>query len=111
MSIFIGTPSFLSSMVLFSFFSFHFSWLGPELSSVAWSAGAQLIILFCFRFTIRLVVQSHFREAGVVMDADSIIRVPQCLSNRARPVYTFEIGYLGQYRGQRSRCAKTRLVS
>ena len=28
----------------------HFSWLVPELSSVAWSTGAQLIIFFCFRF-------------------------------------------------------------
>ena len=36
------------------------------------------------------------------MDADSAIRVLQCLSNMARPVYTFEIGYLGQHRGQRS---------
>ena len=41
------------------------------------------------------------------MDADSVIRVPQCLSNRARPVYTLEIGYLGQHRGQRSLSAKT----
>ena len=31
----------------------HFSWLGPELSSVAWSTGAQLII-FCFRFSVVL---------------------------------------------------------
>ena len=30
----------------------HFSWLGPELSSVAWSTGAQLIIFFCFRFSV-----------------------------------------------------------
>ena len=29
----------------------HFSWLGLELSSVAWSTGAQLIIFFCFRFS------------------------------------------------------------
>ena len=57
----------------------------------------------------RLVVQSHFfqtREAGVVMDAHNVIRVPQCLSNRARPVYTFTIDYLGQDRGQRSWSAK-----
>ena len=32
----------------------HFSWLGPELSSVAWSTGAQLIIFFCFRFSVVL---------------------------------------------------------
>ena len=32
----------------------HFSWLGPELSSVAWSIGAQLIIFFCFRFSVVL---------------------------------------------------------
>ena len=30
----------------------HFSWLGPELSSAAWSTGAQLIIFFCFRFSV-----------------------------------------------------------
>ena len=27
---------------------YDFSWLGPELLSVAWSTGAQLIIFFCF---------------------------------------------------------------
>ena len=32
----------------------HFSWLGPELSSVAWSTGAQLIIFFRFRFSVVL---------------------------------------------------------
>ena len=32
----------------------HFSWLGPELSSVAWSTGAQLIIFFCFRVSVVL---------------------------------------------------------
>ena len=32
----------------------HFSWLGPELSSIAWSTGAQLIIFFCFRFSVVL---------------------------------------------------------
>ena len=32
----------------------HFSWLGPALSSVAWSTGAQLIIFFCFRFSVVL---------------------------------------------------------
>ena len=32
----------------------HFSWLGPELSSVAWSTGTQLIIFFCFRFSVVL---------------------------------------------------------
>ena len=32
----------------------HFSWLGPDLSSVAWSTGAQLIIFFCFRFSVVL---------------------------------------------------------
>ena len=34
--------------------AFHFSWLGPELSSVAWSTGAQLIIFFSFRFSVVL---------------------------------------------------------
>ena len=28
----------------------HFSWFGPELSSFAWSTGAQLIICFCFQW-------------------------------------------------------------
>ena len=32
----------------------HFSWLGPELSSVAWSTWAQLIIFFCFGFSVVL---------------------------------------------------------
>ena len=32
----------------------HFSWLGPKLSSVAWSTGAQLMIFFCFRFPVVL---------------------------------------------------------
>ena len=32
----------------------HFSWLGPELSSVAWFTGAQLMIFFCFRFPVVL---------------------------------------------------------
>ena len=32
----------------------QFSWLGPELSSVAWSTGAQLVIFFCFRFPVML---------------------------------------------------------
>ena len=45
------------------------------------------------------------------MDEDSVIRVPQCLSDKARLVYTVEIGYLGQHRGQRSWSAKTRLIS
>ena len=31
----------------------HFSWLGPELLSVAWSTGAQLIFS-CFRFSVGL---------------------------------------------------------
>ena len=33
----------------------HFSWLGPELSSVAWSTGAHLIIYFCLRFSVVLL--------------------------------------------------------
>ena len=32
----------------------HFSWLGPELSSVARSTGAQLMFFFCFRFPVVL---------------------------------------------------------
>ena len=32
----------------------NFSWLGPELSSVAWSTGAQQIIVFCLRFPVVL---------------------------------------------------------
>ena len=50
-------------------------------------------------------------EAGVVMDADNIIQLAQCLNNRARPVYTFAICYLSQDRGQRSWSAKTCLIS
>ena len=45
------------------------------------------------------------------MDADRAIWLSQCLSNRARPVYTFVIGYLGQHKGQRSWSAKMCLVS
>ena len=40
------------------------------------------------------------------MDADNVILLAQCLSNRARPVCKFAIGYLGQDRGQRSWSAK-----
>ena len=32
----------------------YFSWLGPELSSVSWSTWTQLIIFFCFRFSVVL---------------------------------------------------------
>ena len=32
----------------------HFGWLGLEVLSVAWSTGAQLIIFFCFRFSVVL---------------------------------------------------------
>ena len=32
----------------------HYSWLGPELSSVAWSTGSQLFIFFCFRSSVVL---------------------------------------------------------
>ena len=32
----------------------HFCWLGPELSSVAWSTGALLMIFVCFRFPVVL---------------------------------------------------------
>ena len=35
-----------------SMMAIHFSWLGPELSSVVWSTGAQLIIFFCFKFSV-----------------------------------------------------------
>ena len=34
--------------------AFHFSRLGSELSSVAWSTGAKLIISFCLRFSVVL---------------------------------------------------------
>ena len=40
------------------------------------------------------------------MDADNVILLAQCLSNRDRPVYKFAIDYLGQDRGQRSWSAK-----
>ena len=47
----------------------HFSWLGPELSSVARSTGAQLIIFFCFRFPVLL-----FNRAGI-----SICHATRCI--------------------------------
>ena len=47
----------------------HFSWLGPELSSVAWSTGAHLIIFFCFRFSVVL-----FDRPGI-----SIRHAPHCV--------------------------------
>ena len=31
---------------------FHLSLLGPEFSSVAWSAGGQLVIFVCFGFSV-----------------------------------------------------------
>ena len=40
------------------------------------------------------------------MDADNVILLAKCLSNRARPVCRFAIDYLGQDRGQRSWSAK-----
>ena len=40
------------------------------------------------------------------MDADNVILLAQCLSNRARSVYTFEIGYLGQDRSKVMECKK-----
>ena len=40
------------------------------------------------------------------MDADNVILLAQCLSNRARPVCRFAIDYLGEDRGQRSWSAK-----
>ena len=47
----------------------HFSWLGPDLSSVAWSAGAQLMIFFCFRFPVVL-----FGRPGI-----SIFHTTRCI--------------------------------
>ena len=41
----------------------------------------------------------------------NVILLAQCLSNRARSVYTSAIGYLGQDRGQRSWSAKKCLIS
>ena len=49
---FICTPVDRASDSMMAFDDF--SWLGPELSSVAWSTGAQLIIFFCFRFSVGL---------------------------------------------------------
>ena len=40
------------------------------------------------------------------MDADNVILLAQCLSNRARLVCRVAIDYLGQDRGQRSWSAK-----
>ena len=50
----------------------HLSWLGPELSSVAWSAGARLIIFFCFRFS---VVLFDTQEISIRHTAHCICRV------------------------------------
>ena len=47
----------------------HFSWLGPELSSVAGSTGAQLMIFFCFRFPVVL-----FDKPGI-----SICHATRCI--------------------------------
>ena len=47
----------------------RFSWLGPELSSVAWSTGAQLIIFFCLRFSVVL-----FDRPGI-----SILNTTHCI--------------------------------
>ena len=44
----------------------------------------------------------------MLMDADNIILLAQCLSNRYMPVCRFTIGFLGQDRGQRSLSAKLR---
>ena len=44
----------------------HFSWLGPELSSVAWSTGAQLIIFFCFRFSGHSIISGLESWSGVL---------------------------------------------
>ena len=44
----------------------HFSWLGQELLSVAWSTAAQLIIFFCFRFSVVLFDVSSVTSSGVV---------------------------------------------
>ena len=43
----------------------------------------------------------------MLMDADNIILLASCLSNRARPVYIFKIDCLCQDRGQRSMSAKS----
>ena len=42
----------------------------------------------------------------MLMDADNVILLAQCLSNKALLVCKFAIGYLGQDRGQRSLSAK-----
>ena len=45
------------------------------------------------------------------MDADNVILLSQCLSNRASPVCKFAIDYLGQDKGQRSWSAKCALFA
>ena len=42
----------------------------------------------------------------MLMDADNVILLAQCLSNRYMPVCSFTFGFLGQDRGQRSWSAK-----
>ena len=42
----------------------------------------------------------------MLIDADNVILLAQCLSNRYMPVCSFTFGCLGQGRGQRSWSAK-----
>ena len=42
----------------------------------------------------------------MLIDADNVILLAQCLSNRYMPVCSFTFGFLGQGRGQRSWSAK-----
>ena len=51
LKIFISLISRASDSKIAQSKAIHFSWLGPELLSAAWSTGAQLIIFFCFRFS------------------------------------------------------------
>ena len=51
-------------------YAIHFSWLEPELSSVAWSTGAQLIIFFCFRISVVL-----FDRPGISIRNADIVSV------------------------------------
>ena len=53
--------------LLYSLIARYFSWLGPELSSVARSTGAQPMIFFCFRFPVVLFDDLSMSAVGCNM--------------------------------------------
>ena len=53
--------------------SIHFSSLGPQLSSGGWSTGAQLIIFFCFRFSVVLFDRPGISICHVSVEPSSLL--------------------------------------